>query len=232
MTEHFCCLARKKKVSVFKKVLIFLFFLALVSILVFNIRILPVLEPYAKAEGTTAVTAKIQSIIGESVSADFGELVKLKYDDGGNVVSLETNTLKISLLNAKIIERVTKELKESNRLFINVPLGNLTGGALFTGRGPQIKIPLSVSPKIVSNVENAFFQSGINQTLHRVVAKIKVETFILLPPFSKKIEVETSLCLAETVIVGKVPDAYTQINRFTEDVSETDIDDVYDFGAY
>jgi hypothetical protein len=38
-------------------------------------------------------------------------------------------------------------------------------------------------------------------------------------------------CVAETLIVGEVPDALTQINRLTEEISEEEIDDVNDFGA-
>ncbi len=234
MNEVYCYSTRKNKpkLSIAKKIVMFCIFLFAVFLIIFNVQIIPVLEPYAKAAGTTAVTSKIQNIIQNAFSEEFEDIVKLRYDESGNVVSLETNTLKISTLNAEIVQKITKELENDNRLAVKIPLGNLTGGAIFTGRGPDLTIPLSVSPKIECNISNEFFESGINQTLHRIVAKIDVETFILIPSASKKMQVETKVCLAETVIVGKVPDAYTKINRFYDDISESEIDDIYDFGAY
>ena len=53
----------------------------------------------------------------------------------------------------------------------------------------------------------------------------------LLPGAVRTFAVPTDVCVAETVIVGKVPEAYTRIDRFSSDVSEAEIDDIADYGA-
>ena len=221
---------KRNRGSFFYKIIVFGVFLLLCFIIIYNTQIIPALLPFAEAKTSTVITSRVQNIIGNGMKSVYSDLVELKYDSNGNVVSLETNIAKLALINSDIVQNVTDELSNNDRISIDVPLGTLSGGALFTGRGPNIRIPLAVSPKITCETENEFFESGINQTLHRIIAKVKVDTYILLPASPKTVSVETKYCVAETVIVGKVPDAYTKINRLEDDISESEIDDIYDFG--
>ncbi len=221
--ERFC-----KKV---KKGFFFLLFLLSCTVLIYNLQIIPALVPLAKAQTTTEVTRHLQSAIRSAAGAASTNFVHLSRNRDGGVVSLETNSAAIADVSAKIVQEVIGTLCEEKQISVDLPLGNLSGGALLTGRGPKIKVPITVSPQISCEIENEFYESGINQTLHRIVAEIEVETFALLPFAVQKIPVETEYCLAETVIVGKVPDAYTKIHRASGDITESDIDDIYDFGA-
>lgn len=232
MNEVFHCGTKKRNrfLSLFKRLILFLIFFLVATLLIYNFQIIPVLSPYAKAKASTEITSVVQETIQKIITNE--NLTYLKYDSNGNVVSLQTNTARLSALNAEITDAVIKNLSKKDRLTIKIPIGNLSGGVLFTGKGPDISIPLASTPKITCKLENEFYESGINQTLHRIVAKVNVETFVLIPSSPESIAVETDYCISETVIVGKVPDAYTKINRLNEDVSESDIDDIYDFGAY
>lgn len=230
------CSRRLKKRPLFfvKKILCFLLFICLSLTLIYNIQIIPALIPLAKANATTAVTLEMQKIIGACVTErSYGDFVKLNYDTNGDVVSLETNTGCIALLTADITESAINSLCKNNSLNVSIPIGNLTGGAIFTGKGPAIDIDITVSKKIVCNIKNEFYESGINQTLHRIIAEVETEVYALVPMSPQTVTVVTQYCIAETVIVGDVPSAYTKINRLSEDddLEESDIDDIFDFGA-
>ena len=67
--------------------------------------------------------------------------------------------------------------------------------------------------------------------MHRIVIVVESEACALVPMATQAITVFTEYCIAETVIVGTVPEAYTKIDRISEDVKESDIDDIFDFGA-
>ena len=82
-----------------------------------------------------------------------------------------------------------------------------------------------------AHMESDFRTEGINQTLYRVMFSITVDLTILTPSRPIETSVTQTYCVAETLIVGEVPDALTQINRLTQEVSEEEIDDVNDFGA-
>ena len=229
--ETFKCLASRKKTrsgKLFRAVS----FICLSLTLIYNFQIIPALIPFAKANISTEITKTMQSVVKSCIeSGGYTDFVRLSYNADGNVTSLETNYASIALTNSKLTEAAVKILCDNDLLTVRIPLGTLSGGAIFAGKGPDIKIKVKISPKITTEIENEFYESGINQTLHRIVAKINVKTYALLPMLTKEIDIPTKICLAETVIVGKVPDAYTKINRLDDELEESDIDDIYDFGA-
>lgn len=205
---------------------------AVAAALIYNFQIVPSLIPLTVAQTTSDVTYEIQKIISECVAKGYyDDIVTLKYNSNGGVVSLETNAGKIALLTSEITKSVLSSIGKTSKLIVAIPLGNLTGGAIFTGKGPDINIKLLLSPKINCRIENEFNESGINQTLHRIVAVVETDVYALVPAKKQNIKVETRYCIAETVIIGDVPDAYTKINRLDDELSESDIDDIYDFGA-
>lgn len=233
MNEVFHCNSsyKRKPKAVFMRAIAFVAFAILSILLIYNFQLIPAIIPFAEAKTSTVITAEVQRIVRESIGDKPGTFVRLNYDENGNVVSLETNTALVASINSVITENVVTKLGDNRRMNISIPLGNLSGEAIFTGRGPDIVIPIVVSPKVTCDIKNQFYESGINQTLHRIVARISVETYALIPASPRKISVDTEYCIAETVIVGRVPDAYTKINRLNDEISESEIDDIYDFGA-
>lgn len=225
---------RKKRSTRFlhkiKKFGCFFLFLLIGLVLIYNLQVIPVLSPLTKAHVTTTVTREVQQAIRNNLG-DCLDIVRITYGSDGTVVALETDSAAIAKASADITQSVIQTLCNDRRLYVRFPIGNLSGGALLTGRGPDIRIPVTVSPTVMCEIENEFSENGINQTLHRIVAEVEIEVFALLPFATQKIPVETEYCLAETVIVGKVPDAYTKIHRMYDDISESEIDDIYDFGA-
>ena len=64
----------------------------------------------------------------------------------------------------------------------------------------------------VGTVDGEFFSeftsAGVNQTLHRICLKLTVPLTLMLPGGAVETVSETELCVAETVIVGQVPQTY------------------------
>ena len=59
---------------------------------------------------------------------------------------------------------------------------------------------------------NEFTSAGINQTHYRVMLDVTVSARLLLPGGVVETEVTAPVCVAETVVVGQVPDAYLNLN--------------------
>ncbi len=233
-SEIFSCSQKQKRTLLSKKIAIFSVVLLIFLTLIYNFQILPVLIPLAKSRAATEITANVQSIIKEHAkSNEYKSFVKLNYGSDKSVVSLETNTAAISAEASSIAEDVTASLVKDIKTTVSIPIGNLSGTPLLMGRGPNVNIKFALTKRVTCEIENEFYESGINQTLHRIVAKIYTDVYVLLPFFAEDTTVVTEYILAETIIVGKVPDAYTKINRLSEDddFEESDIDDIFDFGA-
>ena len=108
---------------------------------------------------------------------------------------------------------------------LSIPIGSLTGSALLAGRGPRITVRMESVGSSEANFHNAFTSAGINQTKHQIILTVDVSVSILLPGFTTATEVSNSFIVAETVIVGAVPDTYT--SSTTE--SDTYLEDTKDY---
>ena len=231
----FCGLQKQKneKRRRFAKIVVFALFLLLSCVLIYNLQILPVLFPLAKAKCTTELTDAVNRIVRARMQSDsdgYADFVRLHFGEDGSVASVETNTPRLAKLSGVVVGDVTDALTHE-RMTVRIPLGSLSGSALLSGKGPDVRVKLAVSQKITCAVRGDFTESGINQTLHRVFLRVTVEVCALLPGAVQTFSVPTDVCVAETVIIGKVPEAYTRIDRFASDVTETEIDDISDYGA-
>lgn len=231
----FCGLQKQKneKRRRFAKIVVFALFLLLSCVLIYNLQILPVLFPLAKAKCTTELTDAVNRIVRARMQSDsdgYADFVRLHFGEDGSVASVETNTPRLAKLSGDVVGDVTDALTHE-RMTVRIPLGSLSGSALLSGKGPDARVKLAVSQKITCAVRGDFTESGINQTLHRVFLRVTVEVCALLPGAVQTFSVPTDVCVAETVIIGKVPEAYTRIDRFASDVTETEIDDISDYGA-
>ena len=231
----FCGLQKQKneKRRRFAKIVVFALFLLLSCVLIYNLQILPVLFPLAKAKCTTELTDAVNRIVRARMQSDsdgYADFVRLHFGEDGSVASVETNTPRLAKLSGDVVGDVTDALTHE-RMTVRIPLGSLSGSALLSGKGPDVRVKLAVSQKITCAVRGDFTESGINQTLHRIFLRVTVEVCALLPGAVQTFSVPTDICVAETVIIGKVPEAYTRIDRFASDVTETEIDDISDYGA-
>ena len=63
-----------------------------------------------------------------------------------------------------------------------------------------------MSGATVSEFENVFVSAGVNQTQHSVMLHLKTSVVSVLSGRRVTFDVNTSFCVAQTVIVGSVPE--------------------------
>lgn len=177
----------------------------------------------ARAYATETVNAAVIDALGS------GSQVVTVNTSADGVASVETNIAELSKIRADAISNLSKTLASEEKMSFSVPLGNLTGTALVAGRGIPIKIQLVRIGDVTADVHTEFIESGINQTLHKISLRVRVTLNVLAAGRCVKLESASDVTLAETVIVGKVPDAYTAINRF--EIDEQEENDLNDYAA-
>ena len=92
---------------------------------------------------------------------------------------------------------------------LSIPIGTLTGSSLLAGRGPTVKVKMQSVGSTTASFRNTFSSAGINQTRHQILLDVTVSVSILLPGFRTSTKVSNEISVAETVIVGSVPENYT-----------------------
>ena len=100
---------------------------------------------------------------------------------------------------------------------LSIPVGTLTGSTLLAGRGPCIRVRMQAVGSADASLRNAFSAAGINQTRHQILLHVDVYTGILLPGFTASTKVSNEIAVAETVIVGSVPETYTYFSTAPEE---------------
>ncbi len=157
----------------------------------------------------------------EHSGAEYASLVTLSTSENGEVTSVQSNAVNINRLKTNIAERIERELERLSAVDIQIPIGTLLGIQLLHGKG--FTIGMTVEPIGYANtaVISEFSEAGINQTLHRIIIDISVDVDALIPGIETRVPVKTSIVAAETVIVGRVPDAYTHVVTESGDLAGT-----------
>ena len=164
----------------------------------------------------TRVSNLVGRVVMEAVSdainggeIQYNSLISLEKDAEGHITALQSNMAEFNRLQSAITQDVLGRLGEVSDMDLSIPAGTLTGSALLVGRGPSITIRMQSVGSCSAHFENQFDQAGINQTTHRILLCVDVSMSILLPGFRTSTQVSNSFSVAETVIVGNVPDSYT-----------------------
>ena len=126
------------------------------------------------------------------------------------------------------MSELEKLLKQQGDVFkVSIPIGTIIGHEYTLGRGPRITFDLQYSYTVNTELSSTFYEAGINNTLHSIELNVTNQIYIIIPWGHSSAKVSTKYIVAETVIVGKVPDAYTGVYGADDDV----IDNIFDHAA-
>jgi sporulation protein YunB len=101
-------------------------------------------------------------------------------------------------------------------MFIRIPIGNFTGNELLAGRGPKIEVKIVPVGSVSTDYKTEFISTGINQKRHRIYLEIKSKMTIVAPFTNKTVEVINNVNVAETVLIGNVPDTFYNLEGLTD----------------
>lgn len=159
----------------------------------------------------------------------YEDLLHLQYAENGRLASLSVNTARLNLLRYTLASAILDELG-GRSLSVSVPLGNAFGLFFLSDTG-GITVRARCAESMTVGFSSSFTECGINQTRHALGFEMHLRVTYLLPLFRRTLDITCHIPAAETVIVGEVPDSFTDISRLTDEVTEFDIDDAVDFGS-
>lgn len=173
----------------------------------------PSVYALAATEAQRVATEKINTAVEEKISEntlDYRDIVSVSYADNNNVTGITTDVVKLNLFKAGITRAVDEAFRESRKTDVTVSLGSATGLVFLSGCGPYIDVAVAMNSSTVSGFENIFVSAGVNQTQHSVMLNITSTVVLSFSGHRVTKTVETSFCIAQTVIVGNVPDVMVQ----------------------
>ena len=168
----------------------------------------------AVSDASDIVTVRVNNAVAELMKEnDYGADYFVTFEKGANgeVTAISCNMARINALSARILDRVVNAT-ENYTATVRIPLGNLTGISLLMGRGPKIPVEITTLTSSKVAFENSIVTAGINQTKHQITLQIVVDIDVLVPWGSESAQVTTEVLIADTVIVGRVPDTYLSMD--------------------
>ena len=204
----------KKQKRTFLAIAFSLAFLALVTVAAMHLK--PILTSLATARVSNTVNGIVSAAVNETIysgDVDYDSLISFEKDNEGHITAVKSNMAEFNRLQSAIIADILEKLSEVTTRELSIPFGTLTGTPLLAGRGPLISVRMQSVGSSSAHFENAFTSAGINQTKHQIYLVVDVYVSILLPGFSTMTKVSNTYAVAETVIVGLVPENYTYFSN-------------------
>ncbi len=195
--------------------LIVLFTVVVVYIVV-EINIKPVIIALAETKVRSVAVTAMNNTVLETLGKDdikYSDLMEVKYDEYGNVSMIQANTISINKIASNVAKATQSRLEEISEMGVNVPLGSVLGGQLFAGKGPSIHITVIAAGSVDTEFISEFTSAGINQTRHRIILKLTTTMAVVAPVGSSNIKAVTQVAVAESIIVGDVPDSYVNVDN-------------------
>ena len=170
----------------------------------------PVIKTYTAAE-TSAITEKavnlaVSNVINRSISYD--SLIDITYNANGDIVAFTANQFEINSITREIVNEAQRIMNDLGEDGLDINLGTFSGIPFFIGRGPIVKLKLVPIGAVTSSFTSQFRSVGINMTQHTIYLNIEVHVSIVLPIKSYEVYSTNQVMLAESVIVGQVPEVY------------------------
>jgi sporulation protein YunB len=181
------------------------------SIGMLEAKLRPTVAVLAQVQVQNTIAEQLERAVTENLTENavrYADLVSIQRDETGTITAMTTDMPALNLLRSELLSDLLAVLAEVDASDIQIPIGSLIDSELVWGRGPSLHARALSVGNVSAEWEGSFSSAGINQTLHRIWLELSLPVTVLLPGGWVEVPVETRLCVAETVIVGQVPDTY------------------------
>ena len=140
----------------------------------------------------------------------YDRIVYFEKDLSGRITALKTNMAEVNRLKTDILNLINDQILAQDTEHLGVSLGSLVLPEFFSGKGPEIPVKILSIRNSDAGFHSQFSEAGINQILHQLQMDVIVDVTILVLGQTEDFTVSSQVVVAETVIVGDVPDTYLQ----------------------
>lgn len=156
------------------------------------------------------ITRAVKQVVENGVG--YGELMETKLDGEGKVTMLQANTIRMNELASETALLAEAELNSYGNQFVAVPIGAATGIGFLSGFGPTISVKILPVGAVHTSFQSEFSSAGINQTRHRIFLTLRTTVCLIVPMGTQMVDVNSSIPIAESIIVGQVPDSFVDVS--------------------
>ena len=188
-------------------------FLAFLLLAFFRYKFKDAIISLAQTQIVNATSDLINDAIDKQIDTGnirYDRMVYFEKDLDGRITALKTNMSEVNRLKTDILNLINDEILEMDATDLAVPLGSLVFPEIFSGKGPGIPIEILSIRNSDAAFSSQFTEAGINQTLQQLTMDVVVDVSVLVLGETESLSVRSQVVVAETIIVGQVPNTYLQ----------------------
>ena len=192
---------------------LFLAVLTLSLFLMFRSRYRDIIRELAETQVKNTTSDLTNDAIAKQIAdgiIQYDRIVFFEKDLDGRITALKTNMSEVNRLKTDILNIINDEILALDTSDIGIPLGSLFFPEVFSGKGPAIPVHILSIRNSDATFSSNFAQAGINQTLHQLTMLVSVDVAVLVLGQTGSFTVNSEVVVAETVIVGDVPNTFLQ----------------------
>ena len=182
-------------------------------LLIFRTRYHGTIRTLAQTQVINSTSDLINDSIAEQITGGkiaYDRIVYFEKDLNGRITALKTNIGEVNRLKTDTLNLINDEILSTEHSQMGIPLGSLFLPELLSGKGPAIPVKVLSIRNSDATFESSFTHAGINQTLHQICMCVSVDVAVLVLGQTVSFTVSSEVVIAETIIVGAVPDTFLQ----------------------
>lgn len=186
-------------------------FLLLSLFFVFRFKYRDALAQLAQTQVTNTTSDLINDAIDSQMlngNIQYDRIVYFEKDLDGRITALKTNMSEVNRLKTAILNLINDEILAMDTSELGIPIGDFLFPEVFSGKGPLIPIRVLAIRNSDASFHSDFSEAGINQTLQQLTMDIQVDVAVLVLGQTGSFTVSSQVVVAETIIVGQVPEMF------------------------
>lgn len=204
-----------KKAFLRKRIKKYLFLIIMAGIIlisswIVNNNIKPLLLAMAEVRSRVIATQAINEAVSSELTyrINYEDLFIIRTNQDNRVTMLQANTMVMNRLATQTALSIQEHLRQLGTKTVGIPLGSIMGSEIFANFGPRLNLEILPVGTVTVDFFSDFEQAGINQTRHKIYLTVDAQVRVILPLVSKSVNVLTRVPIAETIIVGEIPENY------------------------
>lgn len=195
------------------RIIIITLIVFIILLLIFRIKYNDAILSLAKTQVSNATSDLINDAIDQQIedgNIQYDRMVYFEKDLDGRITALKTNMSEVNRLKTDIINLINDDILALSTSDLGIPLGSLFLPEFLSGRGPNIPVEIMAIRNSDAYFSSEFTEAGINQTLQQLNMHVNVDVTILVLGKTEIFTIGSQVVVAETIIVGDVPDTFFQ----------------------
>lgn len=195
------------------QILVIISVIAISSLIAFRSKYYDAIQALAKTQITNSTSDLINDAIDSQIETgniQYDRMVYFEKDLDGRITALKTNMSEVNRLKTDILNLINDEILAMDTSDLGINLGSLIFPEILAGRGPQIPVEIISIRNSDASFTSNFTEAGINQTLQQLLMNVSVDVTVLVLGRTESFTVTSQVVVAETIIVGQVPDTFFQ----------------------